>query len=349
MAGMFVGQMSYAVPLYTITDLGLGGAYAVNNAGQVTGVSGLTGEAFIYNNGVMTGLGTLGGSMSIGLGINNLGEVTGFSYLAGNSEAHAFVYSNGIMTDITPTGAGGPIISGMSINDAGQVAINTGRETFLYSNGTLVNMGNFGGGWAESHGINNLGQVTGYSRLPNGDNHAFLYSNGVMEDLGSLGGTTSFGYGINDSGEVTGYSNTQHFGGKQAVIYSNGVMYKIDTLGGEGGIGFDINNFGQIIGISDTIDDGKHPFLFSDGVMTDLNSLFDPQLGWNFYAPRGINDAGQIVGIGNLNGLSHGFLLTPITSIESVPEPETYSIFALGLALLVWVHRKPPKHATQFA
>jgi hypothetical protein len=52
MAGMFVGQMSYAVPLYTITDLGLGGAYAVNNAGQVTGVSGLTGEAFIFNNGL---------------------------------------------------------------------------------------------------------------------------------------------------------------------------------------------------------------------------------------------------------------------------------------------------------
>ncbi len=34
--------------------------------------------------------------------------------------------------------------------------------------------------------------------------------------------------------------------------------------------------------------------------------------------------------------------------VAAIPEPETYTIFALGLALLVWVHRKPPKHATQF-
>jgi probable HAF family extracellular repeat protein len=45
--------------------------------------------------------------------------------------------------------------------------------------------------------------------------------------------------------------------------------------------------------------------------MVDLNTLIDPTLGWVLTTAAGINDAGQIVGSGVINGQSHAFLMTP--------------------------------------
>ncbi|MBV9482311.1 MAG: hypothetical protein JO249_16405, partial [Acidobacteria bacterium] len=44
-------------------------------------------------------------------------------------------------------------------------------------------------------GINNVGQVTGFS-----SDQTFLYTNGQMQYLGTLGGRKSEGHGINDAG-----------------------------------------------------------------------------------------------------------------------------------------------------
>ena len=49
-------------------------------------------HAFLYSNGQMTDLGTLGGSQSCGYGINASGQITGYSN-TGTAE-HAFLYSN---------------------------------------------------------------------------------------------------------------------------------------------------------------------------------------------------------------------------------------------------------------
>jgi uncharacterized protein (TIGR03437 family) len=45
--------------------------------------------------------------------------------------------------------------------------------------------------------------------------------------------------------------------------------------------------------------------------MQDLNTLIPADTGWILSLASGINDSGQIVGNGAINGVSHAFLLTP--------------------------------------
>src|SRR5262245_58422526 len=75
----------------TITNLAtLGGSssqvYALNNAGQITGYSFLSGDltahAFRFVTGIPADLGTLGGSVSEGFAINASGEIAGDSNTA---------------------------------------------------------------------------------------------------------------------------------------------------------------------------------------------------------------------------------------------------------------------------
>ena len=67
--------------------------------------------------------------------------------------------------------------------------------------------------WAvdsEASGINDAGQVVGWSDTAGGDQHAFITgSNGMgMRDLGDLGGKNSRALDINNAGQVVGGSRT---------------------------------------------------------------------------------------------------------------------------------------------
>jgi chitinase len=82
------------------------------------------------------------------------------------------------------------------INDTGQVVGSSiglrGTHAFSYTNGTMTDLGTLAGNQPGTHsiasGVNNAGQVVGFSSIPNsGIPHAFLYSNGTMMDLGTLG------------------------------------------------------------------------------------------------------------------------------------------------------------------
>ncbi len=75
---------------------------------------------------------------------------------------------------------------------------------------------------------------------------------------------------------------------------------------------YDINTSGQVVGLSYTSGNGaQHAFLFSGGVVIDLNDLIPANSGWALTRATGINDSGQIVGHGRLNNQNRAFLYTP--------------------------------------
>ena len=82
-----------------------------------------------------------------------------------------------------------------------------------------------------------------------------------------------------------------------------------------------INDSGHIVGSSGSGWD--IPFVWKDGVMTDLNTLIDPASGWTLKNATGINNNGWIIGNGIApGGYEHAFLLTP--------EPATLFLLSLG-------------------
>jgi probable HAF family extracellular repeat protein len=128
---------------------------------------------------------------------------------------------------------------------------------------------------------------------------------------------------------------------------SLGRLLKSDTYS----VALDINNLGQVVGFSGSnnnffSESGSdiRAFLYSDGMMQDLNKLVVPGSGFTLTQARAINDQGEIVGAGSINGELHAVLLTPQSSQE-VPEPaSTLGIFAFGAfgaGSRVWRKHKP--------
>ena len=297
-------------------------AVALNASGQVTGNSNvydanhnaLGQGAFLYSSGQLTDLGSLGTAsngyrFTIPAALNASGQVVGYSAVYdANHTPHsndAFLYSNGQMTDLGNLGGTGysSFSAAVAINDAGQIVGITdvrdsnnnyiGQDAFLYSNGKMTDLGNFGSagsgrGQSNPVAINNAGQVAGYSGVYSTDQtylgqDSFLYSNGKMTDLGNLG--------TNSSGQAS----------SQPVA---------------------LNASGQIIGTATAYDTdhtyiGSTPFLYSGGTLYNLSSLITGGVGWTGLSVTGINDFGQIVGNGTHNGNPEAFLLTPALPVLS--------------------------------
>ena len=81
---------------------------------------------------------------------------------------------------------------------------------------TVTDIGTLGGtgpnDYSAPRGINNAGQVVGWSYTVSGAQHAFITGPDRMgmRDLGTLGGFNSEALGINDAGQVVGYSDDNH-------------------------------------------------------------------------------------------------------------------------------------------
>jgi len=132
-----------------------------------------------------------------------------------------------------------------------------------------------------------------------------------MTKMGTLGGSWSQAYAINNKGQITGLAYTTN-GSGHAFITSGTRLIDLGTFAGSTSTtwGFGINNLGVVVGQS-TFQNTYHAFVYSGGKIKDLNKQIPAGSGWTLNEADGINDAGQIVGMGTKNGQQRAYLLTP--------------------------------------
>lgn len=291
-----------------VFDLGTFGgnagyAQAINNWGHVVGealnsipddfATALAGpnfpvatqfRAFLWQDGVMQDLGTLGGNDAVAVFVNNLGQVAGVSY-----------------KNTTPN-----VTTGIPTIDP-----------FFWQNGKMVDIGTLGGTIGYPIWMNSVGQVTGYSDLAgDGTEHPFLWSKAEgIKDLGTLGGTFGHSDSLNDAGQVVGTATTSGDQTARAFLWRLGVMTDLGTIDADpDSEAFSINSEGQIVGttgIFGVVD--NHGFLWENGgPLVDLAALVLPGSGVTVFSAVFINDRGEIAGSGMLpNGDVHSVLLIP--------------------------------------
>ncbi len=301
-----------------IAKPGLGGpnsgAFGVNQNGQVDGQAetnttdpnsedfcrygtGLKCVPFLWHNGVMTRLRTLGGNNGTVGVINSRGEVAG---LAENRtrdpecvspqvlDFQAVIWGPGPgeMRELMPL-PGDSVGMALGINDKGQAVGGSGRcgntslppiayasHAVLWdTDGSVHDLGNLSGTeFNMALSLNNHGQVVGVSNPPGGatplDAHAFLWTPGTgMRDLGTLpGDVASVGSAINDDGDVVGASFDGD-GNPRAYVSRNGVMHSLNDplIAPDSPLSLlfatAINSRGDIVGFGVTSAGDVHAFL----------------------------------------------------------------------------------------
>ena len=256
----------------------------------------LTCLPFLWQDGEMIQLPTLGGNNGVAMAISNRGEVAGFAETSTSDPGcpapqvlhfEPAVWEKGMIHKL-PTFAGDPDGVAQQINDNGVVVGGSGtcatfNANFLYNlvpvhallweKGKATDLGNLGGKTGQAGGniaydINNQGQVVGNSDLK-GDKtfHAFLWTKATgMKDLGTLSGdVASFSISINDAGAAVGASFDAKFN-PRAFLWEKGVMTDLNTrIAGHSPLylmtGCSINSRGEITGLGMTSTGQIHTYL----------------------------------------------------------------------------------------
>lgn len=323
--GAMNAMLWYKKMKWDIANAGLGGtnsvAFSVNGTGQAVGEAetsvadpkgedfcgfkglGLpsTGNSclpFLWQNGAMTALPTLGGNNGAVNQINKHGEMAG---LAENGTPDPGCPAPQVLQFKPVTWGGGKIHelvtldgdragAAFAINDNGQVAGASGQCS-AFNASILENL------------------------LPL---HALLWQGDTVTDLGNLGGTGQ-GFGnlalnLNNQGQVVGQSDLAGDASFHAFRWTKASgMVDLGTLPGDvNSVALGINDGGAIVGLSLDANFNPHPYVWRNGVMTNLNSLVPATSPLYLLLACSINSSGEIVGLAVTgSGAVHGYLATP--------------------------------------
>lgn len=283
----------------------------------------------------LTDLGTFGGSESVATAINDEGIVVGFAYDSLN-QLHGFIY-DGKLQKFSSN-----MLFPSSINNSGQIVGRDFGGTVIYENGVTKYLEVYA-----AYDINNFGQVVGYARpnaflyennvltnlgrLPNtltsyataiNDNGVivgvsggvlFIYQDGEMRALDILRDYSKHVKDINNNDQIVGhYINSD--GLRDGFIFKNGAVASFD-FNGKNTYVIANNNLGEMAGYyqsGSSLNEYSALYVDTHGNIIDLNTLMVCGSEFERLAKTyDINNLGQIVGIGVINGENHGFLLSP--------------------------------------
>ncbi len=238
---------------------------------------------FLYMNGKIRLLGALprsGGALAISAAqaVNDAGLIVGLS------NGQAFAWSNGRMRGL-PMPRGFVTTTAFAVNGRGEIVgsgVGPGGRAFrshalLWRGDAVTDLGTLPGyGDIEAHGINNAGQVVGWTnrRRAGGSPvfRAFLWQGSRMRALGTLPGIDDTrASAINNRGEVVGR-----------------IVGRVARKGNERAVRWE------------------------GGRISVLNALIPPNSGWVLEEALAVNDHGWIIGNGKHHGVAHAFLLRPV-------------------------------------
>ncbi len=258
----------------------------------------LTCRPFIWQLFQMSALRTLGGNNGQASGINLSGQIAGYA-------------ENGVVDSTCPQGTTNNRI------DLGAFWTNGNPKTVPHALSPLGSDPD-----SIAFGINDQGQTVGYSGTCTAANHAVIWQNGTptaLPDLGVEG--LSLAWAINDQGQMVGEVLRPDGATTYAAFWPNpNEIISLGTLPGDfGSLASGISPDGQSI-VGSTWDSNlnwTHAFIYQNGTMINLNTLFPANL--NLYATMGnkINARGQISGMATVltgpdAGNIHAFLATPV-------------------------------------
>jgi hypothetical protein len=187
---------------------------------------------------------------------------------------------------------------------------------------------NFGATFIPSYnswgmGLHSNGKMVGFYQDPYYGNYPFLIDNlypSFIRLLASGYPVPGEAYAINSSYKIAGWYQSGPYKVPASWTYANNgtapTATALTVLSGQfHGIARDVNDNGRVVGHCYTpanpTDTDHRACLWNGTTATDLNAALPPGSGWVLHVVYGINNGGQIVGYGTLNGQIRGFVMTP--------------------------------------
>ncbi len=259
----------------------------------------LTCLPFLWQNGVMSPLPTMGGNNGQASAINNRGEVAGYA-------------ENGMVDSTCPPGFTNNRIDLPVLWHKGKAQ-------------ALPTIGSDPDGVA--YGINNQGQAVGYSGTCTSANYGVVWENGTATALPDLGDPGAIAYAINGHGQIVGQAVNSD-GTPLATLWQNNMATSLGPLlpGDVASFATSINNRGQVVGSSfNSSSSWSHGLIWKNGMTIDLNTLFPASSHLYVISASNINEIGQIAGMAvditgpHAGNIVHAFLATPVEEDQGKP------------------------------
>ena len=258
--------------------------------------SGYINLGFVWENGMIRALPTLGGNNGFATGANSRGQVVGWA----ENTTHD-------PTCVPPQQLQfRPVIYGPKANQIAEFPLFTGDTS------------------GAATAINEQGQAVGISGICDQSvgrytaKHALRWDNGKVVDLGNLGAPFwNTPTNINQRGDVVGFAgapNDPDGNFLQAFIWTakDGIQPLGFLPGDVHSEAYGINEKRQAVGLSCDADGNCRAFIWENGVMRDLNDFKLASYTARLEQARDINEAGEIAGRSlDAAGVRRAFLAVP--------------------------------------